>query len=218
MSACASVRHQTPQADIVVSWRVWFASSQQQFQPSGHFRRLELCHPVPLPQITFQRQASSFSVPLRSDGECERERERLCLLRLWALSFQPSPPTTLWLLKLWRSRFLTEALRTQRFGFVLTSHQRWRLKPKGERWINNSLRQLNQLIQCRSAAWRFCCDLWVRAVFDMMPFMHDSALPSIFVCSAKTDPLFLSVLARVEKNRTRVMLAHFVIESLLCLF
>lgn len=41
---------------------------------------LELCHPVLLPQITFQCWASSFSVPLPSDGECEKER--LCLLHL----------------------------------------------------------------------------------------------------------------------------------------
>lgn len=34
----------------------------------------------------------------------------------------------------------------------------------------------------------------------MMPLMHDSALLSIFVCSAKTDPLFLSVLAGFEKR------------------
>lgn len=55
--------------------------------------------------------------------------------------------------------------------------------------------------------------------FDMMPLMHDSALLSIFVCSAKTDPLFLSVLAGFEKRKKKFcFMAFSVIESLFCMF
>lgn len=194
----ASTGHQPSQDDTFVSWRVWFLSSRQQFQ----YCPAAMCHLVPLPQIPSQRLASSFPVPLPSDGECETERPSVSSLRVIAStsSFQkalqllPTSEVTcpnrglelaevVWLLSKVRSSEVTP-------------------KPNKEQWINNSSRQLSQLTQRRSAVTnQFRYDLWVRAVLIRSLWCTTLALPSIFVCSAKTDPLFLCVLAQFEKKK-----------------
>lgn len=94
-----------------------------------------------------------------------------------------------------RSHFRAEALCTWR----------WRLKPEEEQWINNCSWQLGQFYTAETRQDGF---VMTTGVFDMMPLMHDSALLSISVCSANTDPLYFSWF---EKKKEKGSFGHILL-------
>lgn len=174
---------------------------------SSHFC-LELCHVLLLSQITFQQRASSFPVPLRTDGECEKQRP-CCISEGYRTHRLPPRPSGYWAL---RGHIST-------FGFLIMSdHQRWRLKPKEEQWINISSQQLSQLIQCRSMAWRFRYDLWVRAVLIWCLWCTSLLCCLFLLVQPKLTHFFFLSWQGLKRKKKRLFFAHFVIESLFCLF